>query len=94
MSGWFEVRVDGPSRHHHRLFCLLDHATQDRTRPLLVIITGLDKPFRTTLSPADYKSVRMLGEEYLSRNPRSLNRAGRQATAASLRSESRTSERC
>src|SRR5665213_167032 len=23
MSGWFEVRVDGPSRRHYRLFCRL-----------------------------------------------------------------------
>ena len=25
MSGWFEVRIDGPKRHHYRLFCLLDY---------------------------------------------------------------------
>jgi hypothetical protein len=24
MTGWFEVRVDGPQRRHYRLFCLLD----------------------------------------------------------------------
>jgi len=25
MAGWFEVRVDGPKRHHYRLFCRLDY---------------------------------------------------------------------
>lgn len=29
MSGWFEVRIDGPRRHHYRLFCLLDHEARD-----------------------------------------------------------------
>src|SRR3984957_20879354 len=24
MTGWFEVRVDGPRRHHYRLFCRLE----------------------------------------------------------------------
>ncbi len=41
-------------------------------KPLLVVICGLDKPFRTELSDADYRHVRDLGEEYLRRNPRSL----------------------
>ncbi len=72
MSGWFEVRVDGPRRRHYRLFCRLDYEAQGMSKPLLVIITGLDKPFRTTLTPANYASVRDLGHEYLSRNPRSL----------------------
>jgi hypothetical protein len=39
---------------------------------LLVVISGLDKPFRTELSDADYGHVRDPGEEYLRRNPRSL----------------------
>jgi hypothetical protein len=66
------VAPDGPKRHHYRLYCLLDYAAKDCPRPLLVIVAGLDKPFQTVLSQADYKHVRMLGEEYLSRNPRSL----------------------
>jgi len=41
-------------------------------KPLLVVIAGLDKPFRTELSAADYAGVRSLGEEYLSHNPRSI----------------------
>jgi hypothetical protein len=72
MTGWFEVRVNGPRRHHYRLFCLLDYAAAGRDRPLLVVICGLDKPFRTQLSKADYRHVRELGAEYLGRNPRSL----------------------
>jgi len=72
MGGWFEVRADGPKRHHYRLFCLLDYEAQGRDKPLLVVIDGRDKPFRTTLSEADYAAVRQLGEEYRRRNPRSL----------------------
>jgi len=72
MSGWFEVRADGPKRHHYRLFCLLDYEAEGREKPLLVVVDGRDKPFRTTLADADYDAVRRLGEEYRRRNPRSL----------------------
>lgn len=30
MSGWFELRIDGPRRHHYRLFCLLDYDAKGR----------------------------------------------------------------
>lgn len=72
MAGWFEVRVDGPKRHHYRLFCRIDLDAHNAGRPRLVVVTGLDKPFRTELSDADYAGVRALGAEYLSRNPRSI----------------------
>ena len=72
MTGWFEVRVDGPARHHYRLFCLLGYDANGVNKPLLVVIDGRDKPFRTTLSAADYAAVRKLGVEYRKRNPRSL----------------------
>lgn len=72
MSGWFEVRIDGPKRHHYRLFCLLDYEAEGQEKPLLVVVDGRDKPFRTTLSDADYAAVRSMGDEYLSRNPRSI----------------------
>lgn len=78
MAGWFEVRVDGPKpaagkgRHHYRLYCRLDYDAKDVDKPLLVVIAGLAKPFRTQLSERDYASVRALGEEYLARNPRSI----------------------
>lgn len=72
MTGWFEVRVDGPKRHHYRLFCQLDYDAKKVEKPLLVVIDGRDKPFRTELSNAEYKAVRDLGTEYRSRNPRSI----------------------
>lgn len=71
MAGWYEVRVDGPRRHHYRLFCLLDYEAEGVEKPLLVVVAGLDKPFRTVLSAGDYQAVRDLGAEYLKRNPRS-----------------------
>ena len=55
------------------MFCLLDYAAVGREKPLLVVVDGRDKPFRTTLSDADYAAVRRMGKEYLARNPRSLN---------------------
>jgi len=72
MTGWFELRVDGPNRHHYRLFCRLDYGAEGADKPLLVVVHGRDKPFRTELSAADYEAVRELGDEYFSRNPRSL----------------------
>lgn len=72
MTGWFELRVDGQGRHHYRLFCLLDCDAKGVDKPLLVVIDGRDKPFRTALSDADYAAVRKLGNEYRKRNPRSL----------------------
>ena len=70
----FEVRVDGPNRHHYRLFCLLERegAAVGLGGPSLVIIAGSDKPFRTVLSAADYAAVRALETEYRSRTPRSV----------------------
>lgn len=72
MTGWFEVRVDGPGRHHYRLFCRLDYEAVGVGKPLLVVVDGRDKPFRTELSAADYRAVRALGVEYFARNPRSI----------------------
>jgi hypothetical protein len=74
MSGYFEVRVDGPNRHHYRLFCLLerDGASLGLGGPSIVLITGKDKPFKTVLSKADYADVRRLGDEYKARVPRSV----------------------
>jgi hypothetical protein len=78
MVGWFEVRVDGPKpgggkgRHHYRLYCQLDYDAEAVAKPLLVVVDGLSKPLRTTLSSRDYARVRALGEEYRARNPRSL----------------------
>lgn len=74
MTGYFEVRVDGPKRRHYRLFCVLerDGASLGLGGPSIVLITGKDKPFRTVLSKADYANVRGLGDEYKDRAPRSV----------------------
>ena len=73
MTGWFEVRVDGPQRQRHfRLFCLLDSDSPGHPEPLLVIVTGLSKLRGTKLTDSDYAAVRALGVEYRSSNPRSV----------------------
>ncbi|TMQ10424.1 MAG: hypothetical protein E6J91_26620 [Deltaproteobacteria bacterium] len=76
MNGFYEVRVDGPKRHHYRLFCVLERegAKVGLGGPSLVVIAGKDKPFRTVLAAADYAEVRHLGREYLSHIPRSIER--------------------
>ena len=71
MTGYHEVRVDGPDRRHYRLFCKLDTNARGRG-PLLTVLCGATKAFRTEFSDADYERVLALGREYLSRNPRSL----------------------
>lgn len=76
MSGWYEIRIDGPKRNHYRLFCLLDYEGIGNSRPLLVVIDGRSKQFMATLPESDYIDIRSLGEEYLARNPRSLNEGG------------------
>ena len=75
MAGFYEVRVDGPNRHHYRLFCLLERNGDavGLGGPSIIVIAGMDKPFRTVLSEADYASVRALGDEYRSRRPRSVS---------------------
>ncbi len=73
MAGWFEVRIDGSKRHHYRLFCLLDYEALGVDKPLLVVIDGRDKPFKSTISAGEYSKVKALGAEYFSRNPRSIS---------------------
>jgi hypothetical protein len=76
MAGYYEVRVDGRDRRHHRLFCVLerDGARLGLGGPSIVVITGMEKPFRTTFTERDYARVRELGDEYRSRVPRSVLR--------------------
>jgi hypothetical protein len=76
MNGFYEVRADGPKRHHYRLFCVLerDGAKVGLSGPSLVLITGKDKRFQTVLSAADYAEVRSLGREFFSYTPRSIER--------------------
>lgn len=74
MAGYYEVRVDGPRRHHYRLFCLLerDGSKLGLGGPSLILLAGKEKKFLTTLSSRDYAAVRALGDEYRSRVPRSV----------------------
>lgn len=73
MTGWHEVRVDGSKpRRHYRLFCRLDTEALEVDRPMITVITGMSKAVRTTFSESDYLTARELGNEYFSRNPRSL----------------------
>jgi hypothetical protein len=72
MTGWYEIRIDGPGRTHYRLFCLLDYDAEGKDKPLLVVVDGRVKPFQTTLSDAEYAKVRSLGAEYRKRPTRSL----------------------
>ena len=76
MAGFCEVRVDGPDRHHYRLFCVLDRNGAERGLggPSIIVITGRNKPFKTVLSTQDYEAVRRLGEEFEMRSPRSVER--------------------
>lgn len=74
MTGWFEIRVDGPpNRTHYRLFCILDYDAQGVGKPLLVVVDGRSKPFRTMLADKDYHVVKALGDEYRARQPRSVS---------------------
>jgi hypothetical protein len=77
MSGIYEARVDGtPNRTHYRLFCVLDTKALDGKGnprgPLLVILDGAAKPFRTEMPDKVYGAVRDLRDEYLKRAQRSL----------------------
>ena len=72
MTGWFEIRADGPQRSHYRLFCLLDYEADGHDKPLLVVVDGRRRAFRTTLGDEDYAQVRALGKEYRARNPRTV----------------------
>lgn len=73
MRGIFEVRVDGtPRRTHYRLYCVLDYQAKGFDKPLLAVIDGRRKPFRTTLTERDYAAVRKHVAGYWSKNPRSV----------------------
>lgn len=78
MTGWFEVRLDGPGRGHFRLYSLLENgapavlAELGLVRPAIAVITGGRKPFQTEFSPAQYAKVRTLGDEHQSQRPRRI----------------------
>lgn len=74
MSGIYEVRVDGPNRHHYRLFCVLEREGTEigLGGPSLVLVAGKEKPFQTKLSEREYDDILALVREFRSRTPRSV----------------------
>lgn len=76
LAGRYEVRQNF-GRTHYRLFCLLDYDAKDDhgkalDKPLLMIIDGRQKQRGQKLSAAEYQAIKMLGDEYLAHNPRSI----------------------
>lgn len=78
MRGYYEVRVQGPSREQFRIFCILENDEPGELRrrglegPAIAVITGLRKPWMTRFSEADYRRVRRLAAEYLATIPRRI----------------------
>jgi hypothetical protein len=72
MTGYFEVRVQGPGREQFRLFCLLDRDGPGLPEPAIAALGGLRKPIGTKFSESDYAKIRELGEAYLASSPRSI----------------------
>jgi len=71
MTGWFEARTKH-QKTLYRLFCLQDRKAPGLPGPALVMITGAGKSNESAFSKAFYRSVRALGDEYLSSDPRSV----------------------
>lgn len=63
MTGYHEVRVDGPGRTHYRLFCKLDSAPPTG-KPRLVALDGDTKVFQTKFPKKVYTRVLAHGAEY------------------------------
>ncbi len=79
MTGFFEVRKQGRNREQFRLFCVLedlqDEAELKRSGlpgPVIAVITGMRKPWRTAFSEADYDHVRHLADSYRRSFPRRI----------------------
>jgi hypothetical protein len=74
-NGYYEIRITGPGRMQHRLFCILDNADQDGLERRgfdsrqIAVINGLSK--NQTRGSAEYKrAVRDVGDDYLANFPR------------------------
>jgi hypothetical protein len=79
MTGYFEVRKQGPKREQFRLFCILenpeDKAELEKTGlpgPAIAVLTGMRKPWRTVFSESDYNHVREVGESHRNTFPRGI----------------------
>lgn len=71
MNGYYEIRITGPSRMQHRLFCILDNADRKGlkergfSKPQIAVITGMSKKSGEKFTDAEYKrKVRKLGDDY------------------------------
>ncbi|GHH74670.1 hypothetical protein GCM10017772_28930 [Promicromonospora soli] len=56
-------------RTHYRLYCVLDYKAVGLDKPLLAIIDGRRKAFRTVLTANDYAAIRKYVDDYWSINP-------------------------
>ncbi len=72
MTGYFEIRGQGPRREQFRLFCLLDRDGPGLPGPAIAVLSGLRKPFMTKFVESDYVKIRKLGAAYLASSPRSI----------------------
>jgi hypothetical protein len=80
MAGYFEAKAIGPSRHHHRVFCILENNDDNEEmkrrglddRKAIAVITGMWKPNATLFSDNDYEAVRALGDDHLAQRPRRI----------------------
>lgn len=79
MTGYFEVRKQGPKREQFRLFCILENPTNTAELqrmglpgPAIAVLTGMRKPWRTAFSDADYNHVRELGASFRGTFPRRI----------------------
>ncbi len=79
MTGYFEVRKQGPNREQFRLYCILENPENkvefDRTGlpgPAIVVLAGMRKPWRTVFSENDYNHVQEVGNSYRSTFPRRI----------------------
>ena len=67
MTGYYEIRLTGPSREQFRLFCLLENGTDDELvpRPHQAGHRGDRRPAETVANcsePADYRAVKKTSE--------------------------------
>ena len=80
MGGYYEVRAQGPHREQFRLFCVLERAEPKELRrrglgrPAITVVAGMRKAWMTTFTRADYRHVRIMGDDYLSTVPRRIAR--------------------
>lgn len=78
MSGYYEVRAQGPKREQFRLFCILENAEKPELErrglsgPGIGVISGMRKPWMTKFTDGDYRKIQKLADTYKSKLPRSI----------------------